>query len=467
MFFRYTVAMNLLSAGAAETVTGSCHLIELSGLKILIDCGLFQGPKRIESLNLDPFPFKVSDLDVILLTHGHLDHVGRLPLLIKQGYTGPIYTIESTIKIAEVILLDSAKIQLNDYERSLRKAKRSGREQDVDKPLYTEAEVEKTINLLRPVQFERPVALGKTVEATFIPAGHILGSAFIELNSADGRVICSGDLGNRESSIQADARSPREADAVLVESTYGNRTHRKLAATLNEFRQVLTDSLKSGGKVMIPSFSLERTQAILYNLKQMQDRGEIPSMPIFLDSPMASKMTKFYMECANEFIGEVKQELLQGRDPFEPDSLKYTVTADESKAINNYDGQAIIIAGSGMMTGGRILHHLKHNLWREDASLVVVGYQAEGTLGRRIIDGAESVRMFGEEVVVRASKHTIGGFSAHADQDDLLEWLKHTGKAKIYMVHGEVDVMTDFKTTLANHNREALMVERAKPYSLG
>lgn len=458
--------MKLISAGAAQTVTGSCHLIELSGLKILIDCGLFQGPKEIEDLNLEPFPFEPRDLDAVLLTHGHLDHIGRLPLLIKQGYQGPVFTLASTRKIAEVILLDSAKIQNEDYERNLRKAQRSGRESEVEPPLYNEQQVLETIKRFKEVVFETPLELGQGVKARFYPAGHILGSAFIELDSPDGRLICSGDLGNRESSIQADFALPRGCDAVLVETTYANRTHRSLQATLSEFQQVVKESLESGGKVMIPSFALERTQAILYNLKQMQERGDIPKMPIFLDSPMASKMTRFYRDCANEFIDEIADDLMQDKDPFEPDTLQYTVSVEDSKKINGYQGQAIIIAGSGMMTGGRIIHHLKHNLWRKDASLVFVGYQAEGTLGRRLIDGAKKIRIFGEDIQVRASRHTINGFSAHADQDDLLAWLKPTENATIYMVHGEVPVMTEFERSLHEHKREAIMVARNKTYTL-
>ena len=458
--------MNLISAGAAGTVTGSCHMLELAGKRILIDCGLFQGGRKTEALNYEPFPFEPSSLDAVLVTHGHLDHVGRLPLLIKNGYTGPIYAIASTQKITEVILRDSARIQGEDFKRALRRAKRNGREAEVPEPLYSDAEVDKVLDLFKSVNYEQPLDLGG-VTARYYPAGHILGSAFIELDTRDERVICSGDIGNRESTLQADAALPRECDAVLVESTYGNRTHRSQAETLKEFRQVILDALESGGKIMIPSFALERTQAVLYNLKRMQDNGELPQMPVFLDSPMATKMTNFYQKSANEFVEDVRDILKSGDDPFEPEHLSYTATADESKAINDVEGQALIVAGSGMMSGGRILHHLKQNLWRENSSLVVVGYQAQGTLGRLIVDGRPEVKIFGDTVKVRSSVHTIGGFSAHADQDDLLAWLEPTGNAKIYMVHGEPDVMDEFGKVLSDRGRSALAVERAKPYKLG
>jgi metallo-beta-lactamase family protein len=455
--------MQLLSAGAAETVTGSCHHLTISGQNILIDCGLFQGRQETEDLNYEPFPFELDKVSALLLTHGHLDHVGRLPKLVREGYKGPIYATATTQKIAEIVLLDAAKIQLEDYERALRKAQRNGREKKVSPPLFTDKDVAQTISLFKTVDFGKPLQLGD-VTVTYSPAGHILGSGFVSVKSGEGHIIFSGDLGNTESGVQADFQLPSSCDAVLVETTYGNRTHRPLSETLVEFSSVIKASLKTGGKVLIPSFALERAQNILFHLRNLQKRGDVPQIPIFLDSPMASKMTQLYMNSKNEFLPEVTAELSQGVDPFEPETLKYATTADDSKKINDVNSQAIIIAGSGMMTGGRILHHLKHNLWRKETSLVVVGYQSEGTLGRLLVDGKKRVKIHGEEISVKAKIHTIGGFSAHADQDDLLKWLEPTGKANVYLIHGEVSVMNEFGTTLAKHGRNAAMVLRGKSF---
>ncbi|MGL4611641.1 MAG: MBL fold metallo-hydrolase [Trueperaceae bacterium] len=457
--------MKLLGVGAAETVTGSCHHLTISGQNFVIDCGLFQGRQEMEALNYEPFPFALDKINAVLLTHGHLDHVGRLPKLVREGYNGPIYATATTQKIAEIVLLDAAKIQLEDYERSLRKAQRSGNEKNVPPPLFTDKDVAQTIAAFKTIDFAKPFQLGD-VTVTYTPAGHILGSGFISVQSSEGHVIFSGDLGNAESGVQADFQLPTACDAVLVETTYGNRTHRPLSETLEEFRSVIGASLKAGGKVLIPSFALERAQNILLHLRNLQKRGDIPKIPIYLDSPMASKMTQLYLQSKNEFLPEIAAELSSGVDPFEPDTLMYASSADESKKINDVDTQAIIIAGSGMMTGGRILHHLKHNLWRKETSLVVVGYQSEGTLGRLLVNGKKQVKIHGEEITVRASIHTIGGFSAHADQDDLLRWLQPTGQANVYMIHGEVSVMNDFGSVLSKAGRKAVMVQRGKTYDL-
>jgi metallo-beta-lactamase family protein len=457
--------MQLLSAGAAETVTGSCHHVTISGQNLLIDCGLFQGRQEIEGLNYEVFPFALDKLNAVLLTHGHLDHVGRLPKLVREGYRGPIYATATTQKIAEIVLLDAAKIQLEDYERNLRKAQRTGREKKVLPPLFTDKDVAQTLTLFKTVEFGKSFQLGD-VTVIYTPAGHILGSGFISLKSAEGHVIFSGDLGNTESGVQADFQLPSDCDAVLVETTYGNRSHRPLSETLQEFSTVIKASLKTGGKVLIPSFALERAQNILFHLRNLQKRGDVPKIPIFLDSPMAAKMTRLYMQSKNEFLPEIAAELSNGVDPFEPETLTYAATADDSKKINNAQGQAIIIAGSGMMTGGRILHHLKHNLWRKETSLVVVGYQSEGTLGRLLVDGKKRVKIHGEDISVRAKIHTIGGFSAHADQDDLLKWLQPTGKANVYLIHGEISVMNEFGATLARQSRNAAVVLRGRATDL-
>lgn len=459
--------MKLVSAGAALTVTGSCHRIETRGRRILVDCGLFQGNREISRLNREPFPFDPREIDAVLLTHGHLDHCGRLPLLAEQGFQGPIYAIRSTRSITEVILQDAAKLQQEDYDRAIRKAGNKPRETgDIESPLYVPGDIPKTLGLFREVAFDRPVDLGEGVSAVFRPAGHILGSAFLEIETPDGRVVASGDLGNRESSIQKNAHHPRECDAVIVETTYGDRTHRSLEDTLEEFRSVIHKGVETGGVVMIPSFALERAQIVLYHINRMMREDRIPRVDVFVDSPMATKMTRLYEEGANEFKEEIAAELAAGRDPFEPPTLKFTADVEESKKLNDLDCCAIIIAGSGMMTGGRILHHLRNQLYKPEASLVIPGYQSEGTLGRRLVDGARHVRIYGKEIDVRASVHTINGLSAHADKDDLLDWLEGTGNAHAWLVHGEPQVMKSFAGVLESRGRAATLVERGREYDL-
>ena len=459
--------MKLLSAGAALTVTGSCHLIEARGRRVLIDCGLFQG-SGLWGLNREAFPFDPATLDAVLLTHGHLDHCGRLPLLAERGFRGAIHATRATRAITEVILHDAAKLQLEDWERSLRRAeKRGDDEDDVEPPLYVPGDVPKTLAQFRDVSFDAPVDLGGGVTATFRPAGHILGSAFVEIDTPEARLVASGDLGNRESALQEVAPLPRECDAVLIETTYADRNHRSQAETIEEFRGVIQTAVEAGGVVMIPSFALERSQVVLYHLATMMREGRIPRVDVYLDSPMAARMTRLYEQCANEFRPEVAAELAAGRDPFEPPTLELTVATEESKKLNDLDHCAIVIAGSGMMTGGRILHHLRNQLHKPEASLVVVGFQAQGTLGRRLVDGAERIRIYGTEVEVRASIHTINGLSAHADRDDLLRWLEGTGGARACLVHGEPRVIESFAARLADEGREAIAVERGREYDLG
>ncbi|HKI58928.1 MAG TPA: MBL fold metallo-hydrolase [Trueperaceae bacterium] len=456
--------MEITCAGAARTVTGSCHHVRLDGTEFLLDCGLFQGGHEAEADNRAEFPFEPAGVDAVLVSHGHLDHVGRLPLLVERGYRGPIYATGATRNIAEVILRDAAKLQEEDHRRELRRATRAGREDEVLPPLYHDADVDRTMELFRTIDMDTPVSLPGGARARFRPAGHVLGSATIELDHGGTRLLFSGDLGNRESALQAPAELPQACDLVLVETTYAERNHRSREATEQEFGSVLASSLGTGGNVLIPTFALERSQAVLYEIRRLMERGAIPRVRVFLDSPMATRLTRFYEHGKNEFRDEVKEVLAEGRDPFAPPTLEFTVDTEASKAINAVEGGAIILAGSGMMTGGRILHHLKHNLWRADASVVVVGYQASGTLGRALVSGAERVRIFGDEIRVRAGIHTINGFSAHADHDDLRRWLDATGDAEAFLVHGEPDAMDAFAAELRAAGRRVTTPEPGNRY---
>jgi metallo-beta-lactamase family protein len=335
----------------------------------------------------------------------------------------------------------------------------------VEGPLYDEHDVESALKRFEPVVMERDLDVGG-VTARFRPAGHILGSAYIRVSADGGRVVFSGDLGNRESALQAPAAPPEPCDALLIETTYADRNHRSRKATEAEFEGILRESLARGGNVLIPTFAVERTQAVLYEIRRLMEAGAVPRAPVFLDSPMATKMTHLYERCRNEFRPEVKELLENGDDPFEPETLTFTVSSEASKTINDIEGGAVVLAGSGMMTGGRILHHLKHNLWRKEASLVVVGYQAKGTLGRALVGGAHRVRIYGDEIVVRARVSTIGGFSAHADRDDLRAWLAGAPDARAFLVHGEPEVMDAFAHDLREEGRDVTAPEPDRSYPL-
>ncbi|WP_201353464.1 MBL fold metallo-hydrolase RNA specificity domain-containing protein [Hydrogenimonas urashimensis] len=441
------------SFGAAEVVTGSCHLLRIEkGPTILVDCGMFQG--TVEDRNDEPFGFNPRDVDILLVTHAHLDHVGRIPKLVKEGFVGRIVTLKSTMDLAEVVLLDSAHLMLEEYQTRFRKAQRRGAEKSVKEPLYTPDDVEAVYDLpMIFVKYDEPIEIAKDVTATFRNAGHILDSATIELDIVEGgeakTLVFSGDLGNHNDMVMPDPVYVKGADALYIESTYGDRNHKGIQESVAEFKEVVVNTLLNQGNVLIPSFAIERTQEILCILKQMYDSRELPTCQVFLDSPMAIRATRLYDTYHKELSRQCNNYLKRDGTIFEFPYVKYTLKPEDSKKINDIESGCIIIAGSGMCTGGRILHHFKHRLWNEKNALLFVGYQAEGTLGRRIINGERHIRIYHEEVVVRASIHTINGFSAHADQSELIDWMNHFDNlGKIFLIHGEYDKQRIFRKVI-------------------
>ncbi len=427
--------------GAAKQVTGSCHLVTCNDRRVLIDCGMFQGSTEVELGNADPFDFDPTRVDALLLTHAHLDHCGRIPLLVRQGFRGRIITTAATRELARIVMLDSAAIQEEDARRAQRRNRRGAPEVA---PLYTLEDALHALDFFAP-----DVAYGETVQVTdgirarFLDAGHILGSASILLELDDGSrqrsMLFSGDLGNPGRPLLRDPTPAPAADYVVMESTYGDRPHRSVPDSVDEMYEAISATVARRGNVVIPSFALERTQEILYYLHRGIRSGAIPQhVRVFLDSPMAISVTEIFRRHPECFDKSFLNELQHG-DPFAMPGLHFTRETAESMAINNIESGAIIIAGSGMCNGGRIRHHLKHNLWRERCSVLFVGYAAEGTLARRIIDGAPRVRIFNEDIPVRAQIWTINGFSAHADQPSLLAWLGEAPRRKVFLVHGEYE----------------------------
>lgn len=446
--------MRLSFHGAAQNVTGSCHLLQAGGLRILVDCGMFQGAKHADEENADDFGFKPSDIDVLLLTHAHLDHCGRIPLLVKRGFVGKIITTAATRDLAKLIMMDSAHIHEEDAARASRRRRRSG--EKTISPLYTEIDVLAALDYFGPnVSYGQDFALNDAVTVQFFNAGHILGSASIVVTATENettrRIVFSGDLGSPGHAILANATPPPECDYVVMETTYGGRMHKDRDASVAELTQAVADTIARGGNVVIPTFAMERTQEILFHLKTAIKNHDLPaSLTIFLDSPMAVSATEIFRQHADGFSDEVRDAMRAGKRPFNPSGLRYTRQTAESVAINRIRGGAVIMAGSGMCTGGRVRHHLKHNIWRPECSVIFVGFAAEGTLARKIVDGAKHIRIFGEDIQVKADIYTINGFSAHADQRELLYWASHAGKPKtIFLVHGDYDRgMLDMKKEL-------------------
>ena len=445
--------MKLSFHGADRGVTGSCHRIECAGTSLLIDCGLYQGGRELEDENNAPFGFDAAAINYVLLTHAHLDHCGRLPLLVKRGFRGEIIATAATRELARVVLLDSAHLQEDDAGYQARQASRRGAAA-LPQPLYTTLDALDTLDCFgRAARYGDALDVAPGIRATFLDAGHILGSASVHLQLDDGShrrsVAFSGDLGNRGRPLLRDPVPPPECDVLVMETTYGDRLHKTIQSSVEELYQAIADTFRRGGNVVIPTFALERAQELLFYLRDGVAAGRLPgSAQVFLDSPMAISATAIFRrhpECYDAGIGALFRE---GRDPFDLPGLHFTREVAESMALNRITGGAIILAGSGMASGGRVRHHLKHNLWRENSSVIFVGFAARGTLARQIIDGARTVRLLGEEVPVRAHRFTINGFSAHADQAELIVWQRRVRAPRTFLVHGDEEVMRQFALRL-------------------
>jgi metallo-beta-lactamase family protein len=437
------IAMKITLIGAAGgEVTGSCYLVETMQARMLVDCGLFQGGKKSEALNRPPTAPN-STLNAVLLTHGHLDHTGRLPLLAKMGYAGMIFGTPATLDMTALILRDSARLQVADNERINRKRLRAG--EPPQEPLYTPDDAEKILLQLRPVPYRKPFAVAPGTKAIWHDSGHMLGSASIQLivdeHARTKRIVFSGDLGPRSAPILREYEPFQQADLVFLESTYGGRDHRSFAETVTEFEQIVIDAVNRGGKILVPTFAIGRAQLITLLLGKMFRAAKVKPFPIYLDSPMALEATNIYLKHMELFDEEMKAFI---RDrPLRADlkTMKPTPTADESRAINEVRGACLVMAGAGMCNGGRILHHLRANLWKPSTHVLIVGYQGQGSLGRRLVDGEKEVKIFGEKIAVKATIHTLGGFSAHAGQTDLMRWFDviAPSKPRVVLTHGEDD----------------------------
>jgi metallo-beta-lactamase family protein len=431
--------IKIIGAAGGE-VTGSAYYVQTKSASVLVDCGLFQGGKKSEALNRPPTGPK-QKLDAVLLTHGHLDHTGRLPLLAKRGHTAPIFATPATIEMTGLILRDSARIQAGDAERQNRKRARAG-EAPLE-PLYTPGHAEAVIQRLQPVPYQQPVTVAPGIQAIWAESGHMLGSASIQLLvQEDGktkRIVFSGDLGPKGALILKDFEPFQHADLVFLESTYGGHDHRPFAETVEEFVRIVKETVEQRGKILVPTFAVGRAQLLTTLLAGMFRRKKVRPFPIFLDSPMAIEATNIYAR-HRELFDEQATKFIAER-PLREDlkTLTMSVNAEDSKKINDVPGPCLIMAGAGMCNAGRILHHLKQNLWKPDTHVLIVGYQSRESLGRRLVEGEKLVSIHGEKVAVKATVHTLGGFSAHAGQTDLLTWFRAIApsKPRVILTHGE------------------------------
>ncbi len=434
--------MKLTFLGAAGEVTGSATLLQTPNARVLVDFGIHQGDPHAQARNAR-FPAEIDParLDAVVLTHAHLDHSGRLPLLVREGYKGPIWATPATIELCDILLRDSAAIQESDADRLSRSRARTGREPV--HPLYTAKDVEATMTLFRALPYDNRREVAPAISCRFVDAGHILGSASAELTITSASkphiIAFSGDIGVKGAALLRDPVPFSHADTLVLESTYGDRDHRPLHETLVELTTLLADCRTCNGKTLIPAFAVGRTQNLIYFLADLHRKGRLDHPAVYIDSPMAIESTELYRRHRDLFDDAARALIDAGDTPLKFPGLRFTRTADESRALNNIKDHAIIIAGAGMMTGGRILHHLRHNLWKTETTLLIVGYQGKGTIGRQIVDGAKSVRIMGESVAVKATVHTLGGLSAHAGQSELIRWTAplQSSRPRVILNHGE------------------------------
>ena len=445
--------MNITFYGAAQEVTGSCHMVEVAGHKFLIDCGLFQGSLTDQMLNYEEFPFNIQEVEFVILTHAHIDHSGRIPKLYKAGYKNPVYCTSATRELCKIMLPDSGHIQENEIEWVNRKRMRAGKKPN--EPIYTEQDAIDCLEIFKGLEYDVPVKINDDISFVLKDAGHMLGSAIVELylkeDGKEKKVVFTGDLGNKNLPIINDPVNIDSADVLVMESTYGDRLHSSIVDQSSKFIQIILDTIRRGGNVIIPSFAVGRTQELLYEInKYLTDdriKEELSKIPVYVDSPLAVNATRIFESQHSYYDEEALSYLLKGDNPLVFDNLHLIETSEESQALNDDPEPKIIISASGMCEVGRIKHHLKHNLYRSECTVLFVGYQAEGTLGRKIMNGEPLVKIFGEEIAVKAEIKSLDAFSGHADRDGLLGWIAAMKKKpeQIFIVHGELEAQNVLK----------------------
>ncbi|MHC1682430.1 MAG: MBL fold metallo-hydrolase RNA specificity domain-containing protein [Clostridiaceae bacterium] len=460
--------MKIRFYGAASSVTGSCHIFKVNGKNILLDCGLYQGKDSSENEN-NKFPFNAKEIDYVILSHAHIDHSGRIPLLYKEGFKGEVITTKPTMDLCSAMLQDSGHIQEMECQWENKKRIRMGLPQI--EPLYTAKIAELSLYLFKGYDYEEMINLFPGLKVRFKNSGHLLGSAFVELfikedNKEEVKVVYSGDVGNTNIPILKDPEKIDYADYLILESTYGNRDHEKDEDSLEVLAKIIKDTFKRGGNVIIPSFAVGRTQEMIYKLKEELLKGKLEDLKVFIDSPLAIESTRIFGKYREDFDKDAEDMMTKGEDPLYFDGLFFSKSPEDSMSINKIQNGAIVISASGMCEAGRIKHHLKHNLWRKECSIIFVGYQAEGTLGRVIINGAKKVKILGEEVAINAQIHYLPGLSGHADRTGILNWVKafKTKPKKIFLVHGDDDALKSLNQLLISYGFKSKIMKKGEEY---